>query len=332
MTTDREAQDYNKHYDEAYFEDGAARGTVYKNYREESRRNRTYFEVAEAIVTCFKPRRVLEIGCATGIVVKHLNDLGVEAHGIDVSEWAVENREHQNVRLCGAESLPFEDDYFDVVFSVHSLEYLPSEIKDAAFSEMTRVCKTGIQFHMLPIIGSGPYVGDTFGHLLRLRTDPSHNLLFDKQWWFNEWAKYGWQKTGLQIAFLHDSEHFELTACQYILSQGNPDSDLVERIIQRDIDVAYGLNQTIYGKPPPGLDVHIEALCNKIRGPQGSTEVERLKSDINRLNRELATAQEEVNRCREDARKDRRSYTEILESTSWRLTKPLRSLVGRFKH
>jgi len=305
-------------YDEAYFEDGSQRGTQYRGYKEGARRNRTYFEIAETIIKCFRPKRALEVGCATGIVVKHLNDLGIEAHGIDVSQWAIDNREHPNVILSGAESIPYDDNYFDIIYSVHSLEHLPTDIKDVALAEMTRVCRTGIQFHMLPIIGSGPYVGDTFQHLINLRSDPSHNLLFNHEWWIKQWSMHGWKDTGMQIALLHDSEHFELTLCQYILSQKSLSDEQIQRILQHNISVAYGLNQALYGKPPPGLDVHIAALCDKVRGPATS------RSDSGATANHLETAA--VKQIADDAERLRAAYDEILTSTSWRVTAPLRAL------
>lgn len=195
------------------------KGTAYYNYIEASRTSVHYEELAKRIVDIFRPRNCLEIGCATGIVVKRINDWGVEAHGIDVSEWAVARREHPNVSLAGAEGLPFPDNSFDLVFSCHSLEHIPLEKKDAAFAEMTRVCSDGVQFHMLPIIGLGPYAGDPDFIVEGLRADPTHNLLFDKDWWIEQWGRFGWNDTGLKIAFAYDTPSFELTDSQYVLAR-----------------------------------------------------------------------------------------------------------------
>lgn len=112
--------DYD-YYDETYYEEGHKKGTAYSNYVSYSKVSPTYKNVATNIKQVFQPRRVLEVGCATGIIVKHLNDLGVECYGIDVSKYAIENAEHENVRLASCDDLPFEDGYFDLIFSVHSL-------------------------------------------------------------------------------------------------------------------------------------------------------------------------------------------------------------------
>ena len=44
---------------------------------------------AEFIVEKFNPKTFLDIGCAYGELVKALHDLGVEAYGIDGSDYAV---------------------------------------------------------------------------------------------------------------------------------------------------------------------------------------------------------------------------------------------------
>src|SRR5437899_2967619 len=45
--------------------------------------------IADQIVRSFKPRRVLDAGCAKGFLVEALWERGVEAYGIDVSEYAI---------------------------------------------------------------------------------------------------------------------------------------------------------------------------------------------------------------------------------------------------
>jgi SAM-dependent methyltransferase len=231
------SDDYT-YFDETYFQDGREKGTVYSNYLEAARTSVTYKDIARRVVEIFRPRRCLEIGCATGIIVKHINDLGCEAHGIDVSEWAVNHREHSNISLAGAETLPFADDEFDLVFSCHSLEHIPFEKKDAAFSEMTRVCSRGFQFHMLPIIGMGLYKGDPVLVAEELRRDPTHNLLFDKERWLSEWARFGWVDTGLRIALSDDTPYFDLSDSQYLLLSGRVPDDIRERVEHNNFSVA----------------------------------------------------------------------------------------------
>jgi hypothetical protein len=251
-------------YDEAYYQSGEQRGTQYQDYLDGAPKNRTYFEIAETIFTILKPQRTLEIGCAIGAIVSHLATFDVEAHGIDVSEWAVDHKLHENVIVASADALPYEDNYFDVVYSVHALEHLPTAIKDKALSEISRVCR-GFQFHMIPMLESGPYVGDRFAHILNLRTDPTHNLLFDRPWWARQFEKNGWVDSGARISVVHDNTYYELSDCQILLAREPASAEMLRDIANHNHAAARALSLTLNGRPGPGLDVHLNRLRDSLR-------------------------------------------------------------------
>jgi SAM-dependent methyltransferase len=209
---------YN-YFDEAYFQRGEERGTVYNNYKDVARSSPTFREIASAVREVFQPRRVLEVGCATGNIVRHLNELGCEAHGIDVSEWAVRNAEHPNVKLASADDLPYRDAYFDLVISCHSLEHLPDSVFDRAMAEMSRVtCR--FQFHMLPIVGVPPYEGDPTEVRRLLRKDPTHQQLHEFEWWIRQFQKHGHIPVESALLFKYDTPTVELSTCQFVLMKG----------------------------------------------------------------------------------------------------------------
>lgn len=229
------------YFDEAYFEQGSQRGTAYSDYLKNASTNPTFLEIARAIAHVFRPRRCLEIGCATGAIVRHLNDLGVDAHGIDVSEWAVAHREHRNVLLAPAHELPFPNAHFDLVYSAHAIEHIPVDLKDRSFVEIDRV-SSAWQFHMLPIIGDKPYVGDADFHVRSLQKDPTHVLLNDRGWWQDQWSRLGWSEFGGNILFLNDNAQFELSSAQ-ILLQKSPEDSVVARMFAWNREVAGSLFQ-----------------------------------------------------------------------------------------
>jgi SAM-dependent methyltransferase len=218
------------YFDATYFNDGPSKGTVYANYVESSRSSAIYREIASAIASVLKPKRVLEIGCATGLIVRLLNEAGIEAHGIDVSEWAIANREHRNVIRAGAEDLPYKDRHFDAVFSVHALEHVPAHLAEAAFGELHRVCPVGPQWHMLPVIGLGPYVGSRETVVAGLQKDPTHNLLEDEEWWLKQFAAVGLQDSGHAIYLRHERNTFDLSHSQFLVAGGPLDLGLAKRL------------------------------------------------------------------------------------------------------
>jgi SAM-dependent methyltransferase len=264
------AMDMTDNFDEAYFQDGAERGTQYKDYLEDSKRNRTYFEIAETIFKLLRPRRALEIGCATGVTLSHLRTFEVEAHGVDVSDWAVENAVVPTVIKATVENLPFDDDYFDVVYSVHALEHITPETMKRSFSELARVC-SGYQFHLMPMLETGPYVGDRFGHLINLRTDPTHHLLFEREWWLRQFEAHGYKDMGVSLSLIHDNPFYELSSCQVLMSREDATPEFLRAASAHNHGVAGALSLALNGNPGPGLDVHIARLRSGLNGSGSQT-------------------------------------------------------------
>lgn len=86
--------------------------------------------------------RVLDVGCAKGFLVKDLLALGIDAYGIDVSEYALLHCEPEVVgRLHqgSAERLPFPDGSFAAVLAINTLHNLPREQCRTALREMERL-------------------------------------------------------------------------------------------------------------------------------------------------------------------------------------------------
>ena len=110
----------------------------------------------------FRARRTLDVGCATGFLVEALRDLGLDAHGCDVSSYAVEHAAPGAlgyVRLGDLGSgLPYDDGEFDLVSALEILEHLPPDLVPGALSELRRVCG-GVVYATIPSFGhnsSGP--------------------------------------------------------------------------------------------------------------------------------------------------------------------------------
>jgi SAM-dependent methyltransferase len=124
-----------------YFD--GAREQGYGGYRYDGR----WLPIAADIVAHFalKPGdRVLDVGCAKGFLVKDLMKVcpGLEAFGVDVSEYAVTHCEPEIVgrlHVGNATRLPFPDKSFDAVLAINTIHNLDREGCLQALREIERV-------------------------------------------------------------------------------------------------------------------------------------------------------------------------------------------------
>jgi SAM-dependent methyltransferase len=176
-------------YDEAYFEHGG-HGSPYQGYTGALIDHPGFKEYASLIVRTFKPERVLEVGCATGIIVNNLRNLGVDVTGIDISEYATRNAVCDSVLRASAADLPFADDSFDVVFGCHCIEHIPPFLLEKAIDEQARVSKRWV-FHVMPIWKMGTYQWSQDEIQELHKSDITDLNLEDVVWWVNKFVASG---------------------------------------------------------------------------------------------------------------------------------------------
>jgi SAM-dependent methyltransferase len=71
-----------------------------------------------------KPTRILEVGCGSGKLAKHLNDLGHEVIAIDSSAKAIEDARQLGVDARQADFPAFEEEPFDLILFTRSLHHI----------------------------------------------------------------------------------------------------------------------------------------------------------------------------------------------------------------
>lgn len=118
-----------------------------------------YFSyIAKGLVKVFNPTNVLDIGCAKGFLVYALQEQGIDAYGVDVSEYAIANAPKEvagALMLADGEqhNLPFQDASFDLILLLDVIEHLHSH--NHLLSEIYRILKPhGICCLKTPILGS----------------------------------------------------------------------------------------------------------------------------------------------------------------------------------
>ncbi|MEX2642693.1 MAG: class I SAM-dependent methyltransferase [Acetobacterales bacterium] len=134
---------------------------------------------AAAQFTRHRGERMLEIGVGAGTDHLQWARAGCECHGVDLTEAAIETT-RARLRLYGlesdlqrhdAETLPFPDDHFDLVYSWGVIHH--SEDPDRIVAEVRRVLKPG-----------GVFVGMMYGRLSLavLKEWIKHGLLRGRPW------------------------------------------------------------------------------------------------------------------------------------------------------
>lgn len=169
-------------YDRDYYEGGKS------EYRFSYRRNvmgrillnlvNLYRALWLAIVV--RPKNVLDIGCGTGRLVKYLRELGIEAYGIEISEYALDQADktiRPYLKSGDVTNVPYKDKTFDTVVSFDVLEHLERSRLRRAVDESVRVAQRLI-IHKI-------YTRENLWIRLFHIHDFSHLSVLSAQYWLN---------------------------------------------------------------------------------------------------------------------------------------------------
>ena len=131
--------------------------------------------IADDLIRAFRPHRVFDAGCAHGFLVEALWDRGVEAHGRDISTYAIEQVRPDMRAYCSAGSLvePIEGRY-DLLTCIEVLEHLNEEEGLRAIANLTRAAST-------IVMSSSP---SDF-------TEPTHLNVQPPLYWIKAFAAHG---------------------------------------------------------------------------------------------------------------------------------------------
>ena len=113
-------------YDEDYY--GESYDTTGIPYNRDQEHWVTFFVgIAKTVVATLHPRSVLDVGCATGMLVEALRNEGVDARGIDVSGWAIGQVPEPLRPYCTVGSVTEElSGTYDLITCIEVAEHLPT--------------------------------------------------------------------------------------------------------------------------------------------------------------------------------------------------------------
>lgn len=119
-------------YNEKYYESHLGPEYIRNNGWEE-----VFGRIADRIIKEFQPKTVLDAGCAIGFLVEALRDRGVEAYGIDISEYAISKVRDDIKPYCKVASItePLQNKY-DLIVCIEVFEHLEMDQIKAACTNL----------------------------------------------------------------------------------------------------------------------------------------------------------------------------------------------------
>lgn len=142
-------------------------------------------QLAKFIETLYKPKRALVLGCARGYLVKSLRELGVDAIGVDISEWAIQNAP-EDVKpylyvgdVCDLSE--FKDSEFDLIVALDVLEHIKVPGLYNVLDSIQRLTSKALIIDIpLSRNGKDDNPDQSSG------SDKSHVSVYSEKWWLKQ--------------------------------------------------------------------------------------------------------------------------------------------------
>lgn len=131
--------------------------------------------------------KILDVGCGKGFLLYDFTKVvpGIEIMGIDISEYAIKNAKEEvkdHLVVGNATSLPYPDNYFDLVYSITTIHNLHCYDLEKALREMQRVGKK----HKYICVESYRNEEEKANLLYWQVTCEAFNTPEEWEWWFKQ--------------------------------------------------------------------------------------------------------------------------------------------------
>lgn len=178
-------------FNEDYFENGVKKGiSGYENYHYIP--ERSYSEAISIAQFCSLPNTFLDFGCGKGYLVHALRQLGIDAYGEDISDYALSNC---HPRVKGFVSRPTTR-FFDFIFAKDVLEHVPN--LQETLSALRERCDHGL--FVVPLGDNGVY------RIREYEVDKTHLIKEDEDFWIDNFRKAGFDFVDFSYSLGHIKE------------------------------------------------------------------------------------------------------------------------------
>jgi SAM-dependent methyltransferase len=176
-------------YDADYYLHGKEKGvSLYENYRWLPELTLPMCKAIAEHCGFSTEDDILDFGCARGYVVKALRQLGYEAFGIDISQWAIDNCDPDvtgRVRWWSRSSHADYDCKFNWIIAKDVLEHVPDVT--ATINQFLKNAKIGI-FVVVPL----SFADDHAYVVSEYEKDVTHIHRFMLETWVSMFIRPGW--------------------------------------------------------------------------------------------------------------------------------------------
>lgn len=183
----------SKIYNEDYFEKGAVKGiSGYMNFSwmPELTIRMAHFLIKNLPIENHEV--VLDFGCAKGFLVKSLRLLNVEAYGVDVSKYAIEQVDASSRNHCkqisGVTDITLFEREYDLMIAKDVFEHISEE--ELRYLLNCAKIKVKRMFVVVPLAGddhSGKYIIPEYDN------DITHIIVKTELWWNELFQNNGWR-------------------------------------------------------------------------------------------------------------------------------------------
>ena len=269
---------------------------------------RAFFtNVADKVITLTGAKRVLDVGCARGLLVQALVNAGADAHGNDISESAVASA-HADVRgrLSVTTAVDPIEGSWDLVTCIEVVEHMSQIDADQAIGNMCAVTER-------VLFSSGP--GDN--------AEPTHVNVRPPADWAAAFAERGFfRRTDVDLSFL--------TPWAVLFERADLDT---RAVVHRYEAYAYPMRVEVLDKRAALLDAH--RTISRMSDAQQPSEIIDLKHRLltlrdHAIGAEAAfgTARAEVDAAKAQTRLVLAELVAVKRSQTWRAGKVVLSPVG----